>query len=211
MKIHLLLLLVFNFIYSITDININQIEDSKVYKEHISLSLDETMINDFLKQILPIKDKGEKLLILVLTGGITLHYWERLFGWLPMAPDSLHTGSILIRIIFGMLAIALPILAGLSVKSKWFYSYIPILWGLWLARYLPLGMVEGGTILPFGFPQWSADENVIGFCQNLIFVFSWLCSLILLRRFIINNWWSLAKGSLVLSLLALTGHWLVVL
>ena len=63
MRVHLLLLFIFNFIYSTTDININQIEDSKVYKEHISLSLDETMINDFLKQILPIKDKGEKLLI----------------------------------------------------------------------------------------------------------------------------------------------------
>ncbi len=43
MRVHLLLLFIFNFIYSTTDININQIEDSKVYKEHISLSLDETM------------------------------------------------------------------------------------------------------------------------------------------------------------------------
>ena len=57
MKIHLLLLfLCFNFIYS------NQ-ENPAITKEHISLSLHETMINDFLKGILPIKDKGEALLI----------------------------------------------------------------------------------------------------------------------------------------------------
>ena len=61
MRIELLFLVIFNFVYSNTDIN--QVQDSRTYKEHISLSLDETMINDFLKQILPIKDKGEKLLI----------------------------------------------------------------------------------------------------------------------------------------------------
>jgi len=152
---------------------------------------------------------GEKWLILVLFGGITLHYWYRLFGWLPLAPDSLQTGPLLSRLALGMFALVLPVVIGSRLERRWLYSTLPLLWGLLLARHLPLGLMEGGTILPLNFPQWIADVHVIAFCQTLSIFFGLIASVILLRRLIFNSWLSCIPGIGVLLMLALGGAWLV--
>ena len=103
---------------------------------------------------------GEAGLILVLAGGICLHHWQRLLGWMPLAPASLQQGPLLPRLAFGALALALPAALWLAVRlgmalagdrrRAWLglYGLLPLLWGLMLADHLPLGMVEAGRILP---------------------------------------------------------------
>jgi hypothetical protein len=103
---------------------------------------------------------GEAGLILVLAGGLCLHHWQRLLGWLPLAPASLQEGPLLPRLAFGALALALPAALWLTVRlamalagdrrRAWLglYGLLPLLWGLMLADHLPLGMAEAGRILP---------------------------------------------------------------
>jgi len=152
---------------------------------------------------------GEKWLFLVLVGGITLHYWYRLFGWLPIAPESLHTGPLSVRLSFGILALSLPIVTCFWIERRWLYSALPLLWSLLLARHLPLGMKEGGTVLPFDLLQWSADIHVIGFCQTLAIALGWIGSVVLLRRLIFNRWSSCIPGVGALLVVSLGGAWLV--
>jgi len=152
---------------------------------------------------------GEKWLILVLVGGITLHYWYRFLGWLPLAPESLQYGPLLPRIAFGILALSLPTIACFWIERRWLYTALPLLWGVLLARHLPLGMMEGGTVLPLSFPQWVADIHVIGFCQTLAIALGWIGSVILLRRLIFNRWSSCIPGVGALLVVSLAGAWLV--
>ncbi len=171
---------------------------------------------------------GEAGLILVLAGGVCLHHWQRLLGWLPLAPASLHDGPLLPRLAIGALALAIP--AGLVVllrpllaadaRRRLLYALLPLLWALLLARHLPLGMAEAGALLPVSLaplgawaaalPSWSADPHVIGFCQSLALVIGAAGSLVLLRRLGprgLGGW--LAGGSTLL--LAGVGRWLVAL
>ena len=153
--------------------------------------------------------KGEKGLILVLAGGITLHHWQRLLGWLPLAPESLQEGPLFARLVFAALALSLPAAAGLWVERRWLYTALPLLWSVLLARHLPIGMAEAGTVLPIGWPQWSADPNVIGFCQSLAIAVGWLGCVVLLRRLISRQRqpWLTASGALLV--LALASRWVV--
>ncbi|MGE4580851.1 MAG: hypothetical protein AAEC03_00705 [Synechococcus sp.] len=41
------------------------------------------------------------------------------------------------------------------------------MWTLPLARRLPVGMLEGDTLLSVGWPSWSTDPHVVGFCQGV--------------------------------------------
>ncbi len=154
---------------------------------------------------------GERGLILVLAGGLCLHHWQRLLGWLPLAPSSLHEGPLLARLSFAALALALPAAAGLWLKRRWLYAGLPLLWALLLARHLPIGMAEAGTVLPVGWPQWSADPHVIGFCQTVVVVIGWVGAVILSRRLLDLNRRAWIRGSMVLFLVSLSGRWLVAL
>ena len=154
---------------------------------------------------------GERGLILVLAGGLCLHNWQRLLGWLPLAPSSLHEGPLLARLSFGALALALPAAAGLWLKRRWLYAGLPLLWALLLARHLPIGMAEAGTVLPDGWPQWSADPHVIGFCQTVVVLIGWVGAVILSRRLLDLNRRAWVRGSMVLLLVSLSGRWLVAL
>ena len=154
---------------------------------------------------------GERGLILVLAGGLCLHNWQRLLGWLPLAPSSLHEGPLLARLSFAALALALPAAAGLWLKRRWLYAGLPLLWALLLARHLPMGMAEAGTVLPVGWPQWSADPHVIGFCQTVVVVIGWVGAVILSRRLLDLNRRAWVRGSMVLLLVSLSGRWLVAL
>ena len=154
---------------------------------------------------------GERGLILVLAGGLCLHHWQRLLGWLPLAPSSLHEGPLLARLSFAALALALPAAAGLWLKRRWLYAGLPLLWALLLARHLPIGMAEAGTVLPVGWPQWSADPHVIGFCQTVVVVIGWVGAVILSRRLLDLNRRAWVRGSMVLLLVSLSGRWLVAL
>ena len=49
---------------------------------------------------------GERLLLLVLVGGVALHQWHSWLGWLPWAPVSLHSGPLLPRLGVGLIALA---------------------------------------------------------------------------------------------------------
>ena len=154
---------------------------------------------------------GERGLILVLAGGLCLHHWQRLLGWLPLAPSSLHEGPLLARLSFAALALALPAAAGLWLKRRWLYAGLPLLWALLLARHLPIGMTEAGTVLPVGWPQWFADPHVIGFCQTVVVVIGWVGAVILSRRLLDLNRRAWIRGSMVLFLVSLSGRWLVAL
>nr|WP_115094795.1 4Fe-4S binding protein [Synechococcus sp. UW106] len=154
---------------------------------------------------------GERGLILVLAGGLCLHNWQRLLSWLPLAPSSLHEGPLLARLSFAALALALPAAAGLWLKRRWLYAGLPLLWALLLARHLPIGMSEAGTVLPVGWPQWSADLHVIGFCQTVVVLFGWIGAVILSRRLLDLNRRAWVTGSMVLLLVSLSGRWLVAL
>ena len=171
---------------------------------------------------------GEPALILVLAGGVCLHHWQRLLGGLPLAPASLHEGPWLPRLAFAVLALALPALVVLLLeplvpeerRRPTLYGLLPLLWGLMLARFLPLGMGEAGLLLPVSLsplpgslaasmPAWSADAHVIGFCQSVVMVTGVVGSLVLLRRLspAVGRafWW--ASGATVL--LGGLGRWLV--
>ena len=154
---------------------------------------------------------GERGLILVLAGGICLHHWQRLLGWLPLAPSSLHEGPLLARLSFAVLALALPAAIGLWLNRRWLYAGLPLLWALLLARHLPIGMAEAGTVLPHGWPQWSADPHVIGFCQTLVVGIGWIGAAILSRRLLDLDRRAWVMGSMVLLLVSFSGRWLVAL
>ena len=153
--------------------------------------------------------EGERGLILVLAGGICLHHWDRLLGWLPLAPLSLHEGPLLPRLSIAALALALPSVLGLWVNRRWLYAALPLLWALLLARHLPIGMAEAGTVLPTGWPQWQADPHVIGFCQSLAISIGLGTALVMLRRLLNQNGRTWLLGSMVMLLLGLGGRWLV--
>lgn len=154
---------------------------------------------------------GERGLILVLAGGICLHHWQRLLGWLPLAPSSLHEGPLLARLSFAALALALPAAAGLWLNRRWLYAGLPLLWALLLARHLPIGMAEAGTVLPQGWPHWSADTHVIGFCQTMVVGIGWVGAAILSRRLLDLDRRAWVTGSMVLLMVSLSGRWLVAL
>ena len=154
---------------------------------------------------------SERGLILVLAGGICLHHWHRLLGWLPLAPSSLHEGPLLARLSFAVLALALPAAIGLWLNRRWLYAGLPLLWALLLARHLPIGMAEAGTVLPHGWPQWSADPHVIGFCQTLVVGIGWIGAAILSRRLLDLDRRAWVMGSMVLLLISFSGRWLVAL
>ena len=152
---------------------------------------------------------GERGLILVLAGGICLHHWDRLLGWLPLAPVSLQDGPLLPRLSFALMALALPALVGLWLERRWLYVALPLLWSLLLARHLPTGMLEGGTLLPDGWPQWQADPHVIAFCQTLAVSVGLGTAVVMLRRLLDQSRRTWLVGSMVLVLLSLGGRWLV--
>ena len=154
---------------------------------------------------------SERGLILVLAGGICLHHWHRLLGWLPLAPSSLNEGPLLARLSFAVLALALPAAIGLWLNHRWLYAGLPLLWALLLARHLPIGMAEAGTVLPHGWPQWSADPHVIGFCQTLVVGIGWIGAAILSRRLLDLDSRAWVMGSMVLLLVSFSGRWLVAL
>ena len=176
-------------------------------------------------------------LILVLAGGIVLHHWQRLLGWLPLAPQSLQEGPLLPRLAFAALALALPSLlwwplpllvqrlAGAAASARLRqlrllpYALLPLLWGLLLARHLPLGMAEAGRLLPVSLaplglpwserlPVWSADPHVIAFCQSLLVGLGGAAALVLLRRLLNGRRWQLAGLAAALALAA-GGRWLI--
>ena len=171
---------------------------------------------------------GEPGLILVLAGGVCLYHWQRLLGWLPLTPATLYEGPLLPRLAISALALAIP--AGLfqllrpvlsaSARRWLLYALLPLVWGLMLARHLPLGMAEAGALLPVSLaplgdwaaalPQWSADRHVIGFCQSLALLLGAAGSLVLLRRLGPRgrSWWLASGGTL---LLAGASRWLVAL
>ena len=152
---------------------------------------------------------GERLLILVLAGGICLHQWQRLLGWIPAAPITLHEGPLLPRLSLALLALALPAAVGLWLDKRWLYAGLPLLWSLLLARHLPLGMEEAGLIFPPGWPSWSADPHVIGFCQTVAVLIGWGGAIVLTRRLLDLNRWQWLTSSMVLLIISSGGRWLV--
>ena len=165
---------------------------------------------------------GEPGLLLVLAGDLCLHHWQRLLGWLPLAPASLISGPLLPRLAFAALALALP--AALFHLARPFFSaarlrrtlygLLPLVWALLLARHLPLGMGEAGQLLPVSFadpllPAWRADPHVIGFCQSAVVLLGWAWAVVLLRRLLANRRSAWLSASALAMALALGGRWLV--
>ena len=97
---------------------------------------------------------------------------------------------------------------GLWLNRRWLYAGLPLLWALLLARHLPLGMREAGMVLPTGWPHWSADPHVIGFCQTTIVLIGLLGAIILGRRMQEPNRKTWLLGSMMVGL-ACAGRWLV--
>jgi NAD-dependent dihydropyrimidine dehydrogenase PreA subunit len=165
---------------------------------------------------------GEAGLILVLAGGICLHHWQRLLGWLPLAPASLQEGPLLPRLAFAALALAMPggLFLVLGRRRLVLYALLPLLWALMLAHHLVLGMAEAGLLLPLSLagrwpdlalraPGWSADPHVIGFCQTVVVLLGVGGSSLLLRRLLQPDRWEWVGLSVVSLGLGLVGRWLV--
>ena len=76
---------------------------------------------------------------------------------------------------------------------------------------LALGMLEAGTVLPAGWPQWSADPHVIGFCQSLKVSVGWGGAVVLRGCLLVQNSTQWAFSSLMLLNLSLAGRWLLAL
>jgi len=180
----------------------------------------------------PLAEPG---LILVLAGDLCLHHWQRLLGDLPLAPITLVAGPLLPRLAFATLALALPsalfLLARLFFTAprlrRTLYGLLPLVWALLLARHLPIGMAEAGSLLPVSLaalpakvgdgsgdwlallPVWRADGHVIAFCQSAVVLIGLVAAVVVLRRLLANHrlaW--LAASALALGL-AGAGRWLV--
>ena len=135
----------------------------------------------------------------------------RLLGWLPHAPSTLHEGPLQARLSFAALALALPAAIGMWLNRRGLYAGLPLLWAMLLARHLPIGMGEAGTVSPQGWPHWSADPHMIGFCQNSVVGIGWIGAAILCRRLLDLNRWAWMMGSMKLLLISASGRWLVAL
>ena len=70
-------------------------------------------------------------------------------------------------------------------------------------------MLEAGTVLPAGWPQWQADQHVIAFCQTVVMGIGWIGAAVLLRRLVDLNRLRWLTGTMVLLLMSLAGRWLV--
>ena len=162
---------------------------------------------------------GERLLLLVLLGGVALHHWQGWLGWLPWAPDTLHSGPLLPRLGIGVIALAVPLLAAGWWPKSLLYGLLPLVWALLLARHLPLGMGEAGELLRASafawmgadaaqLPGWSADPHVVAFCQSAVVALGLVGSLVILRRLYLSKPPMLALGSALAMAGALAGRWL---
>ena len=162
---------------------------------------------------------GERLLLLVLLGGVALHHWQGWLGWLPWAPESLQAGPLLPRFGVGLIALLLPVLVAGWWPKPLLYGLLPLVWALMLSRYLPLGMVEAGQLLPVSafpwqgaaaalWPSWSADQHVVAFCQSAVIAVGLIWSLVILRRLLLTSPRLLGLGSTLAIALALGGRWL---
>jgi polyferredoxin len=177
---------------------------------------------------------GEPGLILVLAGDLCLHQWRRLLGWLPLAPASLTHGPLLPRLAIAALALALPSALFLLARALFsaprlrrsLYGLLPLIWGLLLARHLPIGMAEAGTLLPVSLaplaaggdgawlaalPAWRADAHVIAFCQSAAVLVGCCASVVVLRRLLANSRQAWLGSSALALALAAGGRWLVAL
>ena len=174
---------------------------------------------------------GEPGLVLVLAGDLALHHWQRLLGWLPLAPDSLVAGPLLPRLAFAALALALPAalfalarpLFSAARLRRSLYGLLPLIWALLLARHLPIGMAEAGQLLPVSLaplqgqggallaplPAWRADPHVIAFCQSAAVLLGLAWAVVLLRRLLGNHCLAWLGASALAVLLAAGGRWLV--
>jgi hypothetical protein len=96
---------------------------------------------------------------------------------------------------------------------------LQLVWALLLSRYLPLGMGEAGELLRVSafpwqgadaalWPGWSADSNVIAFCQSAVIAVGLLWSVVILRRLLVTSPRLLGLGSTLAVALALGGRWL---
>ena len=171
---------------------------------------------------------GEPSLLLVLAGDVCLHQATRLLGWIPGAPTSLVEGPLLPRLLLALVAVSIPALIyGMAwlVFSRQrlrraLYGLLPLIWGLLLARHLPLGMGEAGQLLPVALspldeawtdqlPSWQADAHVIAFCQSLVVLLGWGSSVVLLRRQLVTHRASWLGASSLALAIAVAGRWLV--
>jgi len=166
---------------------------------------------------------GEPGLLLVLAGDVCLHHSQRLLGWSSLAPTSLVEGPWLPRLAAATLALAVPsalfLLArvwfSLARLQRTLYGLLPLVWALLLARHLPIGMAEAGTLLPVSglvtAPAWSADPHVIAFCQSAAALLGLSWAVVLLRRQLARSRQAWLGASALALLLAAAGRWLVAL
>ena len=155
--------------------------------------------------------RGEPLLILILFGGLVLHWGRPALEGLPMAQ----------QLLLASIELALPALVALGLR-RWLgvelwrqglYGLLPLLLGLLLARHLPVGMGEAGQLLPVSlgasWPGWSADPHVVAFCQSAAVLAGALCSWWLLRRLLSNEPNSLWVATGLSASVGCLGRWLV--
>ena len=70
-------------------------------------------------------------------------------------------------------------------------------------------MLEGGTLLPVGWPRWSADPHVVSFCQTVLIAIGWIGAVVLIRRLLVPERFNQILGSMVMMVLSFAGRWLV--
>lgn len=164
--------------------------------------------------------KYEVALLCLLLGGVYLHHLSELQSWLGLQIDLNqffpHLGFSLLALLipaavtflaYGLIKIycwlnnyissassAVKIPNRIKVRSftELAYGYLPLVLGGNLAHYLPLGLGEGGRILPVFFATFGLDGGqlpfvvahpaVIAFLQRTTLIFSVLLSIVLTQK-----------------------------
>lgn len=131
----------------------------------------------------------------------------------------LAIACVALAIPLALFAVAQLLFSGERLRRT-LYGLLPLVWGLLLARHLPIGMGEAGALLPVSLsplgipwqdalPLWRADSHVIGFCQTLVVVLGLAMSVVLLRRQLATHRSAWLGASGLALVLAAAGRWLV--
>ncbi|MEA5472391.1 sigma 54-interacting transcriptional regulator [Spirulina sp. 06S082] len=133
---------------------------------------------------------AEVALMLLLFGGVFMHYSHSLLSWIGWGDLSIDSKHLLISLPVVAILLSIPFVATYLIHKltrlfdpqqpdylKVIYAYLPMTLGLNLAYYIPAAITEAGTILPtiarsFGFsgeslPTLAWSNDVAAFLQGL--------------------------------------------
>ncbi|GAQ91111.1 hypothetical protein KFL_007280100 [Klebsormidium nitens] len=157
---------------------------------------------------------SEVALMFMLLGGVYLHRAPNLLSQFGFDPILIDSKPIHIAVAAGLLSLPGVISYCVDALNRLYhhtqrtlapapflhlaYGYLPLVWSATLAHYLPLLLVEGGTLLPVtaatvgfrdsGLPIAVADPSVVGLLQGAVLAGGMGLSLALTRKLGKRHW-----------------------